>query len=933
MRFEVLGPLRVTGESGPVELSAIKQRALLAVMLSRAGAPVAVDRLADALWGDDPPAEYRKRVAWHVTKLRNALDSPDRIQWDSNGYSITLAAGEFDAIEFESMYDSATSVATLRDPEFVSRLLGKALGLWQGTAYAEFDDYETLSSEAVRLEELRLTALEQRVDADLQLRRHNRLVPELTTLVAEYPLREYFAAQLMLALYRCDRQAEALDVLRRARTHLVAELGIEPGARLRELESAILRNDPKLDLTASVLVEPSATTPAELPAAPVAFTGRHEEVENLRRCVGEATAPIVISAVTGIGGVGKSALAIHIGHQIAKNFPSGQLYVNLHGATPDAAPLAPAEALLRLLRSLDITDPPPDATLDELAGRFRSAVASKRILLVLDNARNAAQVRPLLPGGDGCAVIITSRHSLASLDGATHLSLDVLCDNDSVALFTQLVQRQVRTGDEDAIAVIIQRCGRMPLALCVAAAQLNANPRRTFAEFADRLAEESDTLAELDDGERAIRSTFMVSYQDLIETQPAAARLFRLLTLHNGTDIGLPVAASLAGLSEVEAATALDVLVNAHLVENHAPKRFRMHDLLRLFARGRTTVEDSEPQRDAAIQRMRHCYLATARNAFRSVRPDHDGSKRLTVPPHDLVHGGIDLEERDAAFEWASEEINNVVLTMVDDNAMWTCSMAAAISPVLHDMGYLRTLRQICDLVIDSGAASDIGEFAYYPYKDAAEVEIALRNTDAAMRLSQHALSIARASGDKTWEESTLAGMISVLVQLKDYDQALSYAQRSLEINRQTEDLVNESSTRISVGLLYDQLGRYDEAIDAFRAAEQCALHAGAGFNRAAAKGNCGQTLRAAGRVREAVECLDEALLVLHEADLSGSGLESDQLWGLGEAHYELGEHERAQDCWRRSASILHHLNLISSAEKEAIDTSPRPDTPELFKA
>ncbi|MGH8876345.1 MAG: BTAD domain-containing putative transcriptional regulator, partial [Stackebrandtia sp.] len=350
MRFAVLGPLTVTNGHGAMPVTGGMQRLLLAVLLSGNGKPLSVDALVDALWGDRPPEAPHKRLSWHIHRLRSSLDDADRVVRSGTGYALPIRPAELDLAEFTLLCRQAEAARTASDTAAAGDHWAEALRLWRGPAFGELGEHRVLRGEAKRLEQLRMRAVEQRIDADLELGRHDTVIGELTDLVAEHPLRERIRGQLMLALHRSGRQSEALDAYREVRRLRVEQLGLEPGRELRELHKEILCDAPRLAAPSAS----SAPRPAELPPGTTAFTGRQMDVDRLRQLLsGEAPDPVVISTVTGTGGIGKSALAIRSAHLVANKFPDGQLYLNLRGATPGATRLDPADALRRMLRSLD----------------------------------------------------------------------------------------------------------------------------------------------------------------------------------------------------------------------------------------------------------------------------------------------------------------------------------------------------------------------------------------------------------------------------------------------------------------------------------------------------------------------------------------------------------------------------------------------------
>jgi DNA-binding SARP family transcriptional activator len=588
VEFGVLGPLQVDGGNAPL---AGKQRVVLATLLLRANRVVPVDALIDAVWDDAPPASARTTLQGHVKRLRQDADVQvaGRVVTRPPGYLITVADGELDLDRFTGLCDRARPLADQGDWRGASGLFGEALALWRGEPLADVPSAVLERSEAPRLAELRMRAVESRVEMDLRLGRHAGLVAELRRLVSAEPLREGLHGQLMLALYRCGRQAEALQVFRAIDRRLRGELGIAPGPELSRLHQRILTADPSLaegvtpvvgqvaadavTLTADPAAVAPPVVPAQLPADTVDFTGRDEQVAML--CGLLATPPdrarpgaVVISAVAGMGGIGKTALAVHAAHRLRYRFPDGQLYVSLRGAT---SPLPPSEVVARFLRDLGDRDAAIPAGEEERAARYRSVLAGRKVLVVLDDARDAAQVRPLLPGSAGCAVIVTSRNMLPDLPGAAPLGLGVLGPDEALALFSAIIGAARAAAEPDATARVLACCAGLPLAIRVAGGRLASRPAWTVAQLAARLADKRDRLAELAVGDLAVRASFAVSYAaltsggapDAVRAGPPGAdpaRLFRLLGLPDMAELPLPAIAALAGQPAAPVAVALETL-------------------------------------------------------------------------------------------------------------------------------------------------------------------------------------------------------------------------------------------------------------------------------------------------------------------------------------------------------------------------------------
>ncbi|MFD0473216.1 BTAD domain-containing putative transcriptional regulator [Nonomuraea thailandensis] len=481
--------------------------------------------------------------------------------------------------------------------------LTRALCLWRGeSVLEELPLPASLRCEAARLERLRATVVDASLEARLALGRHGEMLAELEALTRRDPLNERLRAQLMLALYRSGRRADALTVYQSTRMTLAAEVGIDPGPDLVRMHQRILADDPALTPPPAVAAR---RAPAELPIGSAAFTGRTTEISRLCTMLTAGSGATAISAITGAAGVGKSALAVHVAHQVAGHFPDGRLYVDLHGSTPGVAPLNPADVLARLLRSLGdgtVAGPGGRFDVDEAAARFRSLTDGRRLLLLLDNARDAAQVRPLLPASPTCRVLVTARRMLTSLDAASHFRLGVMAEDETATLLGRLIGEERVGAEQRSARAIVRLCAGLPLAIRIAAARLIARPGLSLRALADRLAVEDHRLSELQADDQAVRACFMMSYRSL---DAESSRMFRLLSLLGGGAISVAAAAALAGRPEPRTADLLDHLAEAQLLESCGHDRYRMHDLLGLFARERAREEDTEEDQAQAARRAR----------------------------------------------------------------------------------------------------------------------------------------------------------------------------------------------------------------------------------------------------------------------------------------------------------------------------------------
>ncbi|MBL1067172.1 AfsR/SARP family transcriptional regulator [Streptomyces sp. 7-21] len=577
------------------------------MLLERAGQPVPVDVLTDALWGAQPVPRAGQKLQVHAHRLRRLLGEPERLSFTGGGYRLRVLPGELDAQRFETLVAEAVR-ATGREPRGTAQSLREALALWQGTPLGDLE-VPVLADWAHRLSECRLTALETLYQAELAAGREAEVAGELAGLVRAHPLRERFHGLLMTALYRAGRPADALAAYRAAREVLASELGLEPGPALRGLQRRMLAGAP---VGPDGGTPAGACPPAQLPVRVRGFTGREAELAELDRLL-LAGGPGAVAVVAGTAGAGKTALAVHWAHRARARFPDGQLYVDLGGYGP-GRPAGPEEALAGLLRGLGVDGAAMPPGRDERAARFRSLVDRRRLLVLLDNARSAEQVRPLLPGGTSCVTLVTSRDALAGLvarEGAHRICLDRLPAGDARALLRALAGERA-AAEPAAAGALAERCARLPLALRVAAELVRSRPAGGVAALAAELARAEEALDLLDAGgdpRSAVRSVFWWSYRVL---DPAAARVFRLLGLLPGEGADVRAVAALAGSGPRETRRVLGALLRAHLVERTAAGRFRVHGLLRAYA---AELAGAAGEREAALERLRDHDRAAAAGA------------------------------------------------------------------------------------------------------------------------------------------------------------------------------------------------------------------------------------------------------------------------------------------------------------------------------
>ncbi|MFD0349015.1 BTAD domain-containing putative transcriptional regulator [Kitasatospora aburaviensis] len=659
LRFQVLGPVQAWLDGKPLALGSPQQQAVLTTLLLHAGRPVTTQDLVDGLWGDRPPAQAVAALRTYVSRLRSVIEPRREVRAPAellvsvaDGYALHVPRDAVDVTVFEKLAAEAATARAAGEVQDAHELLLQALGLFSGRPltgvpgpYAEV--------QRLRLSERQIAVAEERCTAALDIGLHAEVVGELNSLTAEHPLRERLRELLMLALYRCGRQAEALGVYTDTRKLLIDELGVEPGAGLSAMHARILAADPSLALplatTAGPVREEGPATPpppAQLPADVSDFSGRTGLVADLSSVLMNATGQaVVVTSLAGIGGVGKTTLAVHVAHRVRAEFPDGQLYVDLRGA--GASPADPATVLGDFLHSLGVTENPD--SLEQRAALYRSLLASRRMLILLDNARDAEQIRPLIPGVSSCAVLATSRSRLAGIPGAQLFDVEELTPAEALALFSAIVGEDRVAAEPEAAMAVVTSCGFLPLAVRIAAARLASRPRWSVSDLARRLADQRRRLDELQLGNLAVETTIGLGYGQL---SVAEARAFRLLALIDAPDVPLAAAAALLDVDEDTAEELAEALVEANMLECFTPGRYRYHDLLRLYAQRRNErIGDAETQQ-LAVQRLLNLLVPTVYSAAQTIEPDDSLPELLGT----LTSAGLSLHTSQSARDWLRTE-------------------------------------------------------------------------------------------------------------------------------------------------------------------------------------------------------------------------------------------------------------------------------------
>lgn len=905
-----------------------RSRQVLAMLAAEAGNAVSTDRMIDAVWGPAPPASARTQVSIQVSGLRRAFvgagASADAIETTDLGYRLDPEAVRIDAETAEqALRDAATA-----DRDEAIRLLRSALGLWRGKPYGDIE-LQVLEPVAHRLEELRLRIAERLYGLELANGPAPRRIDDLARLVDAAPLREGLRALLMEALWRTGRRAEALACYRDGRTAVVEELGVEPGSVLRRLHERILA-EPEPELEPSERTGASPVVPAELPRASPGFSGRTAELNRLTGllCCPAAEQTVVV-AVSGPGGIGKSELAVQAAHRAAADLPDGRLYVDLCGSTPGVEPLTPLAALTRMMRSLGADERSVPADPDEAAARFRSLTEGRRLLIVLDNARDAAQVAPLIPASRTCRVVITARTPLVGLPGVTHLPVDVLGAAEALAMAEALIDPA--RWDRDAAAEVLRWCGGLPLAISIAVARLNSRPAWTLRDLAGRLRGEAHRLDELATADRAVRVGFEASHCQLT---PRQRRTFGLLSLLECADIGLPTAAALAGAAPGPVEAQLEGLVDVQLVDSPAPGRYRLHDLIRLYAREHLEAGTTSAERDGLTRRAVHFYLATARTAC--LQLNADATWRTGFGPELPRRAGLGLRDRDEAYAWLRAESPNLpgvfrqAAALPGDGPRLVGALCAAIGLVLTLRGRALDKLQLGRLALT--AASDDDELRAIAHDCLGSALLRCGDPEQALDHLQSACEGFERAGNPAGAAVQLAAMATAYRLLGRLPEAVAHSTRAIEINRRIARRTALVDCLTSLGLTYRRMGEPGAELAVHAEAASIAEVLPERNWLANVLANLGEATRRVGRPAEALAVFARAQDASGRSERTQTFLDAEIRWGIGRAHQDLGDTERAAAEHRESARILDELGLLDAEERKRIGGPGDPEPPEIIR-
>ncbi|MFF4401684.1 BTAD domain-containing putative transcriptional regulator [Streptomyces sp. NPDC001480] len=912
VEFGVLGSIEAGIDGRSAMLGHARQRGVLAVLLVDVNHLVTADQLMDRVWGDRPPRQAVTTLRGYLSRLRQALAATSEavIARQPGGYVLNTAdTVTVDMHTFRRLLAQARAVG---DDTRAAALFEQALRLWRADPFATLDT-PWLNALRDTLVEERLAAQLDLNDSRLRLGQHAALLPELSARAAAHPLDERLAGQLMLALHCCGRSAEALDHYHRVRGRLARELGIDPGPALRDIQAAVLRQDTAPTPLRGTSAMPYML-PAQLPLAVAAFTGRDNELAQLDDLLPAPTSSgpvpppaVVISAVSGTAGVGKTALAVHWAHRIRDAFPDGQLYVNLRGFDPGGSVVGPAEAVRGFLDAFGVPPARIPNSLEAQAGLYRSLLANRQVLVVLDNARDAEQVRPLLPGAPGCLALVTSRNhltSLAAAEGAHLLTIDLLTPAQARDLLTGRLGSHRTAAEPAAVDEIVARCAGLPLALAIVAARACAQPRLPLTALAGELRQADSRLDALDGGDPAtrIRAVFSTSYQTLSSD---AARLFRLLGLHPGPDTALPAAASLAGLSRARTGVLLTELTRGNLLAEHAPGRYAFHDLLRTYATELVTTHDGDDTRGSAVRRMLDHYLHTAHAADSlltctrdpiAVAPARPGVTLQELNDHQQALTWLTAErpvllttinQAPAGFDTHTWQLAAVLTTFLDRQGHWP-ALAASLTTALHAarrqddktgqatshrglgfihdrMGHQDDARTHYTLALS--LFSELGDHAGEAriHHELGRISLNQGHCREALGHAHQALTHFRAAHNRGGQVIALNHIGRYHARLGDRRQALTQSREALALAEEIEDPDAQAYAWDALGYVHHHLGQYRQAVDCYRQALDLFRKTGDRYHEASSSADLGDTHHAAANSTAAHEAWTRALTIFGE--------------------------------------------------------------------
>ncbi|MEU7750512.1 BTAD domain-containing putative transcriptional regulator [Micromonospora sp. NPDC049171] len=908
VEFGLLGEIQAHLDGRALPLGALRQRAVLAALLTDANQLVSVESLVVRVWGEEPPDGVRDTLYSYLSRLRQALTAAPgaEIARRSGGYVLAVDEQSVDLHRFHCLVDQARSTG---DQDRALTLFARALGLWRGEAFARLDS-PWFNGVRDGLDRQRLEAESDHADLMLLLGRHHELLADLPARAAARPLDERIAGQFMLSLYRRGRPAEALEHYERIRLRLADELGADPSPPLRHLHQRILAADPTLAAPEQAHRQAPSVVPRQLPAPPGLFTARAEELAYLTAAAaaGERSeTTVVISAIGGSGGIGKTSLALRWAHTHIARFTDGQLYADLRGFGPGFGPVSPSTVIRGFLEALGVAPNAIPVDPDTQAALYRSLVAGRRMLIVLDNARDANQVVPLLPGSPTCTVLVTSRRELAALT-ATHrarpIALDVLSPDESRELLIGHLGPERVGAEAPAISTLVDQCAGLPLALGIVAARAAARPQLPLATLARELQDASARLDALDAGELNVnlRAVFSSSCAALPRE---AATVFALLGLVPTDDISLAAVASLVGGPASRARELLRQLEATYLVHQHVPGRFRMHDLVRLHAAEQATETLEAATCDGALRRLVDFYLHTACAADRLLDPWRPPITIGRPAPGCTPERLCDVPDSMAWFDREHPHLLSVLKVSVRHGwhrQVW--QVARALATFHARRGRLRDQLTVWQAGVAAADAEGDPAVQAMAHRFLGQAIHWLGDIGATVARFQVAMAYAEQAGDLA-EGGRIDFALGVTWSVEgDHHLSLTHNRLALETFRSLGDPVEEARSLNGVGWALAHLGRYDEARTACEEAVEL-------YRRHRHPDAAADALHSLGYIDHQTKRHAESLAHYQQArqvyaDVGSTRGEVDCLTSLGELYTSMDKRAEAQQAWQEAVDLLH---------------------------
>ncbi|TDQ00469.1 AfsR/SARP family transcriptional regulator [Labedaea rhizosphaerae] len=918
MQLRILGAVELLAGRLPVKVGGPREHIVLAALALNVNRVTSIEHLIDAVWDDQPPSTARGQIQGCVSALRKLFsesDQPDAISTRSAGYVLNLGPEDLDSEHFGQLVAQARVEADAERSEEAADTLRTALDLWRGPALDGVRS-ELVRRGAAKLEDARLSAIDERVRLDLELGRHREIIGELRALSAEYPLREQIYCFLALALYRSGMPAEALETCRRARKTLINEMGIEPGQELRELAQALLNRSPSLDVPAGnnrTNQKDQHASPRQLPSSIADFIGREHQVVEITKFLANpesthsARFAVPVAVISGRGGIGKSTLALRVAHELSDAYPDGHIYVDLHG--PGGSATVPA-LLARFLRALGVSGSGIPTDTEERAELYRSKLAGKRLLLVLDDVTCESQVRALLPGSPSCAVIVTSRRRLCGLAGAHPVELDAFDELASMELLARIVGDARLQAEPEAARELVKYCGGLPVALRIAGARLASRPHWRIAQLARRLKDEVHRLDEFSHQGLELRSSIGLSYRSL--TEPAQ-RLFRLMSLIQAPDFPAWAAAALLDMDLTDAEDLLESLVDAQMLDTvQGPTdrtRYRFHDLIRVFAKEQALAVESPQERCAAVVRVLGGWLDLAEQAHRS---EYGGDFTIlhgSAPRWHVADAG-EPTPTDNPLEYLEGERAGLIAAVrqaaTEDLAEMCWDLALSAVSVFEVKGYFDDWRETSQLALDTArrAGNRTGEAAMR--YSLGTLSMVRKQFTAASRHFDAAMELFEADGNVHGQALVLRNAAVVDRFRGDLEAMNAKYERALASIRTVGDLVGEANVLRRMAKFRIDEGQTTAASDLLDQALTLCRRADYRRGQAQVLSTSADLYLSTGELQRARGALTDVLCTVREiGDRTG---EAHALYGLGVVRRREGRLGSAETTLAQAVAVAEEV-------------------------